>query len=98
RRIDFLTVPWTSRGAALLYYTATTLCVSWFGCSMAHGDAAEGYSLNQKGLFAGVVRDPRNRTIKLNTGNLVASETEEDLEIFRMLDVPLQEPHERVRG
>lgn len=26
-----------------------------------------GYSLNQKGLFAGVVRDPRNRTVKTNT-------------------------------
>jgi DNA polymerase lambda len=73
-----------------------------------------GYSLNQKGLFAGVVRDPRNRMVKLNTGwffvycegrpffdamrigNIVASETEE--EIFHMLGVPFQEPHERVRG
>lgn len=27
-----------------------------------------GYSLNQKGLFSGVVRDPRDRRIKLNTG------------------------------
>ena len=25
RRIDFLCVPWVSRGAALLYYTASTL-------------------------------------------------------------------------
>ncbi|KAJ6449316.1 ABC transporter type 1, transmembrane domain-containing protein [Mycena vitilis] len=54
-----------------------------------------GYSLNQKGLFAGVVRDPRNRTVKTNTdiGNIVASETEE--EIFYMLGVPFQQPHER---
>lgn len=27
-----------------------------------------GYSLNQKGLFGGVVRDPRDRRVKLNTG------------------------------
>ncbi|KAJ7224647.1 DNA polymerase lambda [Mycena pura] len=92
RRIDFLTVPWTSRGAALLYYTGDDI----FNRAMRLKANHLGYSLNQKGLFAGVVRDPRNRTIKLNTGNLVASETEE--EIFRMLDVPFREPHERVRG
>lgn len=72
-----------------------------------------GYSLNQRGLFGGVVRDPRDRRKKLNTGEisdhyhhlysltltlgyLVASETEE--EIFKILEVPWQEPHERVRG
>lgn len=27
-----------------------------------------GYSLNQKGLFAGVIRDPQDRTRKLNQG------------------------------
>jgi DNA polymerase lambda len=74
-----------------------------------------GYSLNQRGLFGGVVRDPRDRRVKLNqgeisysltavandksllsVGSLVASETEE--EIFKILNVPWQEPHERVRG
>ena len=74
-----------------------------------------GYSLNQKGLFGGVVRDPRDRRVKLNIGTasypasypslllrssplgtLVASETEQ--EIFKILNVPWQEPHERVRG
>lgn len=70
-----------------------------------------GYSLNQRGLYAGVVRDPRNRTVKLNNGifiaccsrimlsylfvgNLIASETEE--QIFKALGVPWREPHERV--
>ncbi|KAJ3749842.1 Nucleotidyltransferase [Lentinula detonsa] len=53
-----------------------------------------GYSLNQRGLYAGVVRDPRNRTVKLNTGNLITSETE--VEIFKALGVPWREPHERV--
>ncbi|KAJ7832829.1 hypothetical protein B0H13DRAFT_236665 [Mycena leptocephala] len=92
RRIDFLTVPWTSRGAALLYYTGDDI----FNRAMRYKANRLGYSLNQKGLFAGVVRDPRNRMVKLNTGNIVASETEE--EIFHMLGVPFQEPHERVRG
>ncbi|KAJ6578743.1 DNA polymerase lambda [Mycena vulgaris] len=92
RRIDFLTIPYTSRGAALLYYTGDDI----FNRAMRLKANKLGYSLNQKGLFAGVVRDPRNRTIKLNTGNLVASETEE--EIFKILSVPFQQPHERVRG
>ncbi|KAJ7630120.1 DNA polymerase lambda, partial [Mycena polygramma] len=92
RRIDFLTVPWKSRGAALLYYTGDDI----FNRAMRYKANRLGYSLNQKGLFAGVVRDPRNRTVKTNTGNIVASETEE--EIFYMLGVPFQEPHERVRG
>ena len=28
-----------------------------------------GYSLNQVGLFGGVVRDPRDRRVKLNEGS-----------------------------
>ncbi|KAJ7454997.1 DNA polymerase lambda [Mycena galericulata] len=92
RRIDFLTVPWKSRGAALLYYTGDDI----FNRAIRYKANRLGYSLNQKGLFAGVVRDPRQRTVKTNTGNVIASETEE--EIFRMLDVPFQQPHERVRG
>ncbi|KAF7373640.1 DNA polymerase lambda [Mycena sanguinolenta] len=79
RRIDFLTVPWKSRGAALLYYTGDDI----FNRAMRYKANRLGYSLNQKGLFAGVVRDPRNWSVKTNTGNIVASETEE--EIFHML-------------
>ena len=74
-----------------------------------------GYSLNQRGLYAGIVRDPHDRRVKLTEGqplasqcldalltwpfrlgHIVASETEE--EIFKILEVPWQEPHERVRG
>lgn len=29
-----------------------------------------GYSLNQRGLFRGVVRDPRDRRVKTNQGTL----------------------------
>ncbi|PPQ85750.1 hypothetical protein CVT25_003068 [Psilocybe cyanescens] len=92
RRIDILTVPWTSKGAALLYYTGDDI----FNRAMRLKANYMGYSLNQKGLFANVVRDPHDRRIKLNNGQIVASETEE--EIFKILGVPWQEPHERVRG
>ncbi|KAI0744452.1 hypothetical protein C8Q76DRAFT_699578 [Earliella scabrosa] len=91
RRIDFLCVPWTSRGAALLYYTGDDI----FNRSLRLKANKMGYSLNQRGLYAGVVRDPNDWTKKLNEGNLVASESEE--EIFRILGVPWQEPHERIR-
>ncbi|XP_006455903.1 hypothetical protein AGABI2DRAFT_227537 [Agaricus bisporus var. bisporus H97] len=92
RRIDFLTVPWESRGAALLYYTGDDI----FNRAMRLKANKLGYSLNQRGLFNGVVRDVKDRRVKLNQGTLVASETEE--EIFRILNVPWQEPHERIRG
>ncbi|KAF8339275.1 DNA polymerase lambda [Amanita rubescens] len=88
RRIDFLTVPWQSRGAALLYYT--------FNRAMRLKARVMGYSLNQRGLFSGVVRDTHDARVKTNPGQLIASETEE--EIFEILGVPWQEPHERVRG
>ncbi|KAG9217804.1 hypothetical protein CCMSSC00406_0005174 [Pleurotus cornucopiae] len=89
RRIDFLTVPWTSRGAALLYYTGDDI----FNRAMRYKANVMGYSLNQRGLYSGVVRDPQDRRIKTNKGSLIASETEQ--EIFKILGVPWQEPHER---
>ncbi|PBK99506.1 hypothetical protein ARMGADRAFT_919392 [Armillaria gallica] len=92
RRIDFLTIPWKSRGAALLYYTGDDI----FNRALRLKANHMGYSLNQRGLWEGVVRDPSNRTKKLNTGTIKASETEE--EIFKILHVPYQEPHERVRN
>ncbi|KAF9016733.1 Nucleotidyltransferase [Hymenopellis radicata] len=49
RRIDFLTVPWKSRGAALLYYTGDDI----FNRAMRLKANHAGYSLNQKGLFGG---------------------------------------------
>ncbi|KAH7927186.1 hypothetical protein BV22DRAFT_1032056 [Leucogyrophana mollusca] len=92
RRIDILCVPWESRGAALLYYTGDDI----FNRAMRMKANVLGYSLNQRGLYGGVVRDPRDRRVKVSEGNIVASETEE--EIFKILGVPWQEPRERVRG
>ncbi|KIM81993.1 hypothetical protein PILCRDRAFT_820879 [Piloderma croceum F 1598] len=92
RRIDILSIPWQNRGAALLYYTGDDI----FNRAMRFKANKMGYSLNQRGLFQGVVRDPHDRRIKTNAGNIIASETEE--EIFKILGVPWQEPHERVRS
>ena len=68
----------------------------------------KGLSLNQRGLWSGVVRDPRTRqktstgkTPRMeyigylsNTGIIIASRTEK--EIFAALGVPWKEPHERI--
>ncbi|KIP05967.1 hypothetical protein PHLGIDRAFT_480151 [Phlebiopsis gigantea 11061_1 CR5-6] len=92
RRIDFLTVPYKSRGAALLYYTGDDI----FNRSMRLKANKMGYSLNQRGLYANVIRNPSDRRQKFNEGVIIASETER--EIFEKLGVPWQEPHQRVRG
>ncbi|EIN05107.1 Nucleotidyltransferase, partial [Punctularia strigosozonata HHB-11173 SS5] len=92
RRIDFLTVPWECRGAALLYYTGDDI----FNRSMRLKANKMGWSLNQRGLFANVVRDPRDRRVKMTQGKRIAGATER--EIFEKLGVPWQEPHERVRN
>ncbi|KAI0687948.1 hypothetical protein BC835DRAFT_1285779, partial [Cytidiella melzeri] len=91
RRIDFLTVPYKSRGAALLYYTGDDI----FNRSMRLKANKMGYSLNQRGLYKDVICDPTHRQKKLSNGTVLASETEH--EIFDILGVPWQELHERVR-
>jgi len=93
RRIDILAIPWESRGAALIYFTGDDI----FNRSIRLKANKMGYSLNQRGLFADVVRSTGDRFVKTNAGHIIASETEED--IFRILGVPWVEPHERaVRG
>ncbi|OBZ74633.1 DNA polymerase lambda [Grifola frondosa] len=102
-----------SRGAALLYYTGD----DGFNRSVRLKANRMGYSLNQRGLYGGVVRNPCNRRQKTNAGapdpppsvtisptaefslslgNIIASETEQ--EILAILNVPWQEPHERIRN
>ena len=39
-----------------------------FNRAMRFKASAMGYSLNQRGLFGNVVRDPRDRRIKYNEG------------------------------
>ena len=42
-----------------------------FNRAMRYKAGVMGYSLNQKGLYEGVVRDPRNRRVKLNHGECI---------------------------
>ncbi|KAG8783713.1 hypothetical protein FRC15_004673 [Serendipita sp. 397] len=91
RRIDILTIPFEQWGAALVYFTGDDI----FNRSMRLLANKKGMSLNQRGLYDGVVRDPKTR-LKTAVGRIIASRTEQ--EIFRALGVPWQEPHERVRA
>lgn len=72
-----------------------------------------GWSLNQRGLYVDVIRNPSNRREKLDKGESLVEELACQLkrtlpgrriagateqEIFEKLGVPWQEPHERVRS
>ncbi|AOW03966.1 hypothetical protein B0I72DRAFT_138495 [Yarrowia lipolytica] len=87
RRIDFLLVPWAEKGAAFIYFTGNVL----FNRSIRLLANKKGYSLNQHGLYAGVLRGERGS--KLNDGYLVEGESEH--KIFEILGVPYWEPWER---
>ncbi|EJD51237.1 Nucleotidyltransferase [Auricularia subglabra TFB-10046 SS5] len=92
RRIDILTIPFEQWGGALLYFTGDDI----FNRSMRLKANKMGMSLNQRGLYRNVIRDPTKWNNKLDDGELFASKTEK--EIFDALGVPWQEPWERVRG
>lgn len=87
RRIDILAIPFDQYGAALLYFTGN----EHFNRSIRLYANKNGYSLNQRGLFAGVARD-RDRK-KTNDGVCVASRTEQ--EIFDVLGIRWRPPHLR---
>ncbi|CAE6395610.1 unnamed protein product [Rhizoctonia solani] len=63
RRIDILTIPCEQWGSALLYFTGDDL----FNRSMRLLARKNGMSLNQRGLFKGVIRDPKTQK-KTNNG------------------------------
>lgn len=87
RRIDFLLVPWEQRGPALLYFTGNDL----FTRSMRLLARKKGYTLNQRALMRGALRD-RNAT-KIIDGENTGACTEE--EIFQILGVLYRRPEER---
>jgi len=91
RRIDILTIPYHQWGAALIYFTGDDI----FNRSLRLLARHQGYSLNQRGLFSGVHRDPKTQ-VKDFQGKNIASRTER--EIFDILRVPWQEPRERRRA
>lgn len=87
RRIDFLLVPESERGAALLYFTGNDI----FNRSMRLLASKKGMRLNQRGLYKDVMRGPQR--VKVTEGELV--EGRDERKIFDILGVKWREPHER---
>ncbi|RGP79721.1 DNA polymerase iv [Fusarium longipes] len=87
RRIDFLLVPGSERGAALLYFTGNDI----FNRSMRLLASKKGMRLNQRGLYRDVMRGPQR--VKITEGELI--EGKDERRIFHILGVKWREPHER---
>lgn len=87
RRIDFLLVPESEMGGALIYFTGNDI----FNRSMRLLASKKGMRLNQRGLFKDVIRAP-NR-VRVTDGELV--EGRDERRIFEILGVKWREPHER---
>ncbi|EFQ28809.1 hypothetical protein CGRA01v4_10235 [Colletotrichum graminicola] len=87
RRVDFLVVPETEIGAALIYFTGNDI----FNRSIRLLASKKGMRLNQKGLYKDVMRGPGR--VKLTEGELV--EGQDERRIFEILGVKWREPHER---
>ena len=88
RRIEFLFVPPTEIGVALIYFTGNDI----FNRSIRLLASKKGMRLNQRGLWKDVMRGPRRS--KVNEGTLV--EGRDERVIFEKLGVPWREPWERV--
>lgn len=88
RRIDFLLVPTTEFGAALIYFTGDEI----FNRSLRLLASKKGMRLNQRGLYKDVMRG-KNR-VKLTEGVLM--EGADEKRIFEILGVPWREPHDRI--
>ncbi|PNY25675.1 DNA polymerase lambda [Tolypocladium capitatum] len=87
RRIDFLLVPETEMGGALIYFTGNDI----FNRSMRLLASKKGMRLNQRGLYRDALRGPQR--VKVSEGELV--EGRDERRIFEMLGVKWREPHER---
>ncbi|KAK4862290.1 hypothetical protein LT330_003428 [Penicillium expansum] len=87
RRIDLLFVPDAEIGAALIYFTGNDI----FNRSMRLLARKKGMCLNQKGLYANVLR---NQQVKLNGGRLI--EGRDERRIFAVLGVPWRPPEHRI--
>ncbi|KAF7546623.1 hypothetical protein G7Z17_g8302 [Cylindrodendrum hubeiense] len=87
RRIDFLLVPESEMGAALIYFTGNDI----FNRSLRLLASKKGMRLNQRGLYKDVMRGPQRA--KVTEGELV--EGRDERKIFEILGVKWREPHER---
>ncbi|KAJ5587675.1 uncharacterized protein N7459_003440 [Penicillium hispanicum] len=88
RRIDLLFVPGAEFGAALIYFTGNDI----FNRSMRLLARKKGLCLNQRGLWANVLRNARQE--KINPGRLV--EGRDERRIFELLGVPWRPPEHRI--
>ncbi|KAF5636445.1 DNA polymerase IV [Fusarium sp. NRRL 25303] len=87
RRIDFLLVPESEMGAALIYFTGNDI----LNRSMRLLASKKGMRLNQRGLYKDVMRGPQR--VKVTEGELVEGRNER--KIFDILGVKWREPYER---
>ncbi|KAL4874820.1 hypothetical protein BJY04DRAFT_203124 [Aspergillus karnatakaensis] len=88
RRIDLLFVPGSELGAALIYFTGNDI----FNRSIRLLASKKSMRLNQRGLYADVLRGPQR--VKLNEGRLLESRSER--RIFELLGVPWRPPEHRI--
>lgn len=88
RRIDLLFVPGSEIGAALIYFTGNDI----FNRSMRLLASKKGMRLNQRGLYADVLRGEQRK--KLTEGRLV--EGRDEKRIFELLGVPWRPPEHRI--
>lgn len=88
RRIDFLFVPENELGAALIYFTGNDI----FNRSLRLLASKKGMCLNQRGLFAEVLRQSNH--VKISKGQLL--EGGDEKRIFELLGVPWRPPCHRI--
>ncbi|KAL2845856.1 hypothetical protein BJX68DRAFT_256719 [Aspergillus pseudodeflectus] len=88
RRIDLLFVPGSELGAALIYFTGNDI----FNRSIRLLASKKSMRLNQRGLYADVLRGPQRA--KINTGRLL--ESRDERRIFELLGVPWRPPEHRI--
>lgn len=88
RRIDLLFVPGSELGAALIYFTGNGI----FNRSMRLLASKKFMRLNQRGLYADVLRGPQRA--KINAGRLL--ESRDERRIFEILGVPWRPPEHRI--
>jgi DNA polymerase IV len=87
RRIDFLLVPESEMGAALIYFTGNDI----FNRSMRLLASKKGMRLNHRGLYKDAMLGPQR--VKVTEGELV--EGRDERKIFDILGVKWREPQER---
>lgn len=87
RRVDFLLVPETEIGAALIYFTGNDI----FNRSMRLLASKKGMRLNQRGLYRDTMHGAGRE--KPSDGDLL--EGRDERRIFDLLGVRWREPHER---